>query len=283
MVSRETPEIVSVEAETDQILVTFSKYMQPETVAATLTVNGSRAFTVDWPKNETAADGTVYARTFTLTPTEALEADASVTVAVSAEALSYAGVAASAAPFSTTVGGAPKLIVDEEVTLYYGQSVTLPVTVENLDSPRISLQSRMPMIVSADGLTLIGNLPGETTVTVQVAGTNLTRTIPVRVVYQPLSIFAVDMKGEWETDGLHVTVTLANTTDTAVTETYICAAYDGNRKLLGSFMTQNRTTAAGETQLLTHTFPTGTALVKLFRLGGSFCPTEEPVWKQFGS
>ena len=278
LVSTEAPELEAVEAENGTVLVTFTQYMDPETVAEALTLNGSGAgFTVTWPTDETDVKGTVFARTFTLMPADLLADNETVTVAVSAAAENYAGRAALSGSRTTTVGCAPKLDVPATLNVYYGETVTLPVTVANVTDPQVTLRSQLSAIASVDGDAITGNLPGVTTVTVAVAGTHLTKTVEVQVLFRPITIFAVSMTTTPTADGVAVTASLNNSTESDVTETYVLAAYGDGQQMLDSVLFLNRTTAALTTEQLTHTFPAETTDIKLFRLDDQFRPVTAAV------
>ena len=192
LVSRTAPTLESVEAESDRVEVTFSKYMQPETVEAALTLNG-RSVQVTWPTDETDADGNIYARTFTLIPEAALAENSTAVVAVTAQAQSYAAVPAVSGSLETRVGGAPGLELPELVYVRHGGTVQVPIAVNNVDNPVVTAVSGLDAVagvtvnVSEDGsgfLTVSGKLPGAATVTVRVANTNLTASLTIRVVRQ---------------------------------------------------------------------------------------------------
>ena len=76
------------------VTVTFDKYIDPSTITnVVLTAqNGSTlTYTVDYSKDETAADGTVYAKVFTFTADKAIRS-----IEIPATVLSYSGAAAEA-------------------------------------------------------------------------------------------------------------------------------------------------------------------------------------------
>ena len=253
--------------------VTFSKYMQPDTVALTLTAGGRAVdCTVSWPTHETAADGTVYAKTFTLTPAAPLAEESTVSVSVTADALSYAGTAAKAGSMDARVGGAPKLIVRKNVQVLCGGSVKLPITVKNVENPVITAVSGQSALVGAsvDGsiLTLQGLLPGTVTVTVSVAGTDLTETMEVQVrkelVVNPDSISDAVRSGSTVT----ATVTCAD-------GGYAAAAVDGDREqFLGVKLVP---VSPGENQTVTlPDLPEG-GTCKVFLLSSTYAPLTEAV------
>ena len=174
--SYEAPVLESVKAETDHVEVTFSKYMQPETVKTALTLNGQAAAV-----SCTLEEG--FARTFTLTPETPLAENSEVTVAVTAEAKSYAGTAAAASTMEAKVGGTPKLELRSTVQVLLGGSVRVPFVLKNTDAAVTAvsgLQAIAAVRVEDGALVVTGTLPGTATVTVT-AG-ELTAELQVQVV-----------------------------------------------------------------------------------------------------
>lgn len=105
LVSKAVPTVESAVLTPDSLTVTFDKYMDPESVKDNITIGGNE-YTLSYPTNETAPDGTVYARKFVCTFENALPAGANVNVSISG-AESYAGVKMSNYSESLSAGEAP--------------------------------------------------------------------------------------------------------------------------------------------------------------------------------
>lgn len=89
LVSKAAPKVESAVLKSNSLTVTFDKYMKPDTLQNVSI--GNHTYTMDYSKNETAPDGTVYARTYTFKLNEAVADGESVAVSIS-DAESYAGV-----------------------------------------------------------------------------------------------------------------------------------------------------------------------------------------------
>ncbi len=201
VVSYEAPELELVEAEADQVEVTFTKYMKPETVRNALTINGQSA-EVLWSEAETDAEGTVYARTFTLLPSKELKADSTVVVEVSSEAVSYAGTAAEEGSIETVVGATPALEVPEAVQVACGGRVVVPFTVKNVEKPEVEISvtpasvADVQLSVSTSGkgqMMVYGLLPASATAVISVKGTELAEQVEIQVLQeQAVSLISAD-------------------------------------------------------------------------------------------
>lgn len=104
LVSKAVPTVESAVMTPEGLTITFDKYMKPDTVK-TISIGGNE-YTLSYPKNETAPDGTVYARKFICTLKNALPAGTSLNVSVSG-AESYAGVKMSDYSATLQAGEAP--------------------------------------------------------------------------------------------------------------------------------------------------------------------------------
>ena len=89
LVSKAVPKIENVELGFDTVEITFDKYMKPETM--TDISIGGYTFTMNYSKNETAPDGTVYARSFVFTLNTPVQAGEKIALSVK-NAESYAGI-----------------------------------------------------------------------------------------------------------------------------------------------------------------------------------------------
>lgn len=89
LVSKAVPEVENAVLKSNLLTVTFDKYMKPDTLQNVSI--GNHTYTMDYNKNETSTDGTVYARTYTFKLNEAVADGESVAVSIS-NAESYTGV-----------------------------------------------------------------------------------------------------------------------------------------------------------------------------------------------
>lgn len=89
LVSKTAPKVESAVLTSENLTITFDKYMKPETVT-NISIGGNE-YTLSYPTNETAPDGTVYARKFVCTLKTPLQAGSNAAVKISG-AESYAGV-----------------------------------------------------------------------------------------------------------------------------------------------------------------------------------------------
>ena len=89
LVSKSVPKVETVVLNSNSLTVTFDKYMKPETVNNVSI--GNYTYTIDYNKNETAPDGTVYAKTYIFKLNEPVADGENITVSIS-NAESYANV-----------------------------------------------------------------------------------------------------------------------------------------------------------------------------------------------
>ena len=89
LVSKAVPKVESAALTDDRLTITFDKYMKPDTVKD-VAIDGY-TYTMDYNKNETAPDGTVYAREYVFKLNRAVPEGEEIDVSVSG-AESYAGV-----------------------------------------------------------------------------------------------------------------------------------------------------------------------------------------------
>lgn len=90
LVSKASPKVISADFEDNTVIITFDKYIDPATIGkVVLMIRSGRPidFSVDYSKNETSADGTVYAKQFIFT------ADCPIgIVEIPGTVLSYCGI-----------------------------------------------------------------------------------------------------------------------------------------------------------------------------------------------
>ena len=126
LVSKATPKVEVATLNSNSLTVTFDKYMKPETVN-NVTI-GSHTYTIDYNKNETAPDGTIYAKTYTFKLNEPVSDGERVAVSIK-DAESYADVKMAA--YSETLS-----ISNETPTLSY--LVEIDNVLEDKDNKKIS-------------------------------------------------------------------------------------------------------------------------------------------------
>ncbi|MBQ4577503.1 MAG: leucine-rich repeat protein, partial [Clostridia bacterium] len=229
IVSFEAPVMETVRAETDAVEVTFSKYMRPETVKDALTLNG-QAVSVSWPTHETAADGTVYARTFTITPAAALPLGSTATVAVTDGARSYAGTPAVSAAVEAPVGGAPRLELRSLVRVSRDSTARVPFTLTNADPAALQVRcepaalAEVTLDAQTGQLTVRGKLPGAATVTLWSEEAGLAETMEVRVEQVSAPVDPALNNPQWDSAAGTLTVTAVCDSDATVAAAVYSAA-----------------------------------------------------------
>ncbi|MDR2088543.1 MAG: leucine-rich repeat protein [Clostridiales Family XIII bacterium] len=204
MVSLEAPQIAWFNAYDTYAELAFTKYMKPESVNALVLKSAAETgipYTLDYPNDESALDGMVYAKRFKLVYNDGYMAtNGNYTIESGAAVLSYANVGAITESKTAAYTKPLSLILPEAVTVDYGRTIEVEVTVVNYDPTHpvfLEAESDFDLIaevvsvggVSADGKAIVriqGNLPGNASVTIALAGTGVSAVLPVRV----------EMKGE---------------------------------------------------------------------------------------
>ncbi len=201
LISTLAPEVETVSAYGDNIKITFSQYMKPETVngeTVKVTIDGKEITgEIEAYDAETSYEdeSVQYARTFVFVPENEISGSASVSVS---GAINYAGTAMEEAYRGVSIVVIePKLIeAPEKVSVAYKSGALAEISIlpkEAAKDLKIVAISSSPSIVSvvndvieADengkaNIMLSGNLPGSGVVTLNVLGTDITTTITVDV------------------------------------------------------------------------------------------------------
>ena len=193
MVSTNAPEVAYCNVYADRAEITFSQYMNVDTVnEGSVKFDGCEGTVAPLDKTETSpGSGVFYAKTFSFTPEKAFSGEVSVSVAF---VLNYAGHEMTA-PFTAavTVAAEPKnLTATQNVTVKYGETAEITVSAENAagktvsvscDSANVTL-SETSMTLDETGratLTVTGDMPGTAELTFTLDGTTLTASAKVSV------------------------------------------------------------------------------------------------------
>ena len=193
MISLKTPEVDSFIVYPQSCQISFTKYMVPDG-AQNLTLLDSNnqliSCNVSWPVNETNEVGTIYARTFTLTPTEGtLQPQETYTLLLSENTMmDYAGISIPSFSVNSTCQYPPSISIAPTCTLKSGHSKKMPIVLQHLDLNDISVTSDDSFIcegtlLNENGeifLFLEGRHVGVTTVTL--SSTTLSTTVNVTIV-----------------------------------------------------------------------------------------------------
>ncbi|MCD7854461.1 MAG: chitobiase/beta-hexosaminidase C-terminal domain-containing protein [Clostridiales bacterium] len=193
MVSKNAPEVETVNVYDSEIQIKFSQYMQPDTVNTdnvVVTVNGTAiSGTITALDAEyDYAEENIYARSFVFTSSEALSGYVQVNIS---NVVNYNGTAiASSYTNETTAEVKPESIsCSESINISYGSGALLSVAVlpaEAGANKTLTITSSSPSIagvVTASATTdengeanimLEGKLPGQSTITISLDGTDLT-------------------------------------------------------------------------------------------------------------
>ena len=208
LVSSIAPEVESISADTDAAVITFSQYINPDTVSGlklTSADGGKVPYTLVYDDSQKDKYGNIFARTYKLVYDKKQEADAIVTVSVPGTVKNYAGTALEAVQDSVVVATPCDIVSEENIQLAYEEEKTVAVEVGNYrEETELTCSSSSPVgldasvsPVNADGkaeLTLSGVIPGSYQVELAVAGTDAVKTITVTV--QEVEMVGEENKGE---------------------------------------------------------------------------------------
>lgn len=211
------PEVAMVHAYSDGVELSFDKYMRPSTLTnenIRLTYKGKAVESDIELLDAEQGDSETYARKVRLIPaTEFADGEVALTVLPAVE--SYAGVTMNST-FEQSFGIEPRIrviAVDSVLNVGYGESREVKVRVLPLDiaaGKTLLVNSNQPMIASIeDGaavtlddhgmatLTVAGNLPGATTMTLNVDGFDLLQQARINVVDESSLLTSTPVASAW--------------------------------------------------------------------------------------
>ena len=188
MVSYEVPETKWIDVYHDSVEIEFSKYMIPDTVDE-ITLTDSRgnaiAYTLEYSTDETAADGTVYAREFTLEfDSSFLNRGESCFITIPGGVQSYAGINAEAETLTRVCAEEIVISAPSSVTIPYGEQAVISVSVSAEDFENIEVVSMFAERAAVDAIektdlgwdvTISGQLPGRTAILISIPGIGVSK------------------------------------------------------------------------------------------------------------
>ena len=193
MVSTVVPGVAYVNVYADRAEITFSQYMEIESVNMnSVKFNGYTGTIAPIDKTETASgSGVFYAKAFTFTPEKAFSGEVAVAVA---NAKNYAGKEM-ASPYSATftVAAEPKnLTATQDVSAVYGKTAEVTVSAENAAGKTVSVACDSANVTLSDKtltldetgkatLSVTGEMPGVANLTFALDGTTLKAAAKVSV------------------------------------------------------------------------------------------------------
>ena len=199
MISLEAPSWTLISVHKDHLTLLASRYLKPETIVSLelLDATGEAiSFTAEWPTDETAQDGTVYARMFRLNYSgRKLEKDEEITLVVPENTVkSYAGVSMAGLKTTVVYKGEKRIIAPQMLSVMTGSQLELKVRVENFEPMDVlnavsELTNTVQVIsvskLDTDGTATVilkGGFKGTGTVTLTLNGTDISVDIAVSVV-----------------------------------------------------------------------------------------------------
>ena len=212
IVQNKQPEVKSVHAYEDGIVVEFDKYMQPATLNTNnifVVQNGEKvAGTVTMLNEEIAYrdENVTYASKVRFVYDQPITTE-EVTLTVSNQVKSYAGVQMQEAYTQTfdIEKEIKQLVAEETVSVYYGNEHTLTVKAQPAEAAAgktLMVASLSPMILTVDAESVVfdengeavvkvyGELPGTTAVNYSIAGYDCKASTVVEVIYEDVNVTA---------------------------------------------------------------------------------------------
>ena len=200
LISTEDPVWTTIVPHENGVALYASRYLIPDSVSSVklLDQNGNElGYTLSYPQDETAADGTVYARHYTLTTVQKtfVPGERMIVCTPDHAVYSYADVPMTANNRTVVFAGEKSISVQESLKLEQNSSFSLKVKINNPDgSEELEVLSENKDIVHADSIghvdgngeaeiSIISNFAGTTVLTVQISGTDISRSIRVTVGY----------------------------------------------------------------------------------------------------
>lgn len=211
MVSKQAPEAESIHIYEEYAEISFTQYMQPDTINNIIITDsdGKRiAYTAEYSKEETAADGTVYAKNFRLVFASKLTPDAKkYTLSVPETVKNYAGKDVIKTSVEKGCVLKPTLQASTAAAISHGTTDYLDILIENYTGEeQLECTSSFDEIISVGEVTIgkdgkakaavTANMPGEADITIKLKGT--TEQVVIRVSVDALTEY---IAGDLNEDG----------------------------------------------------------------------------------
>ena len=194
LISTENPEIAYVNVFEEFVEIEFDQYMVPESVGNVKieNMNGDvLPYELIYSQDETAADGTVYAKYYQLRFETPIENNDRVRVVYEDDVLNYVGKKLEKGSKECLCVVEPVLIMSDSISLKKGMNLNIPFRIENYQAQNIECLSEFDDIakvqkvhVEADGkgyVTLCANMYGQTNINLTVQGTCISKKISINV------------------------------------------------------------------------------------------------------
>ena len=198
MISKEVPELKSVEMYSDHVSIVFTKYMKPDTVANILLKDAGEKtidYTLEYDKGLVNAEGENFAAEYLLKFKNdyVADMDQSYTLTVGKQVCSYAGVPVKESSMTMTPKRITELILPAEASVKLGESISVPVIIANSSgTEKLEAYSEFGEIVSVDEIgevsregnaeiRLTGKMSGNTKISIGISGTAISSEISVSV------------------------------------------------------------------------------------------------------
>ncbi len=192
MIATEKPKVESMAVYPDYAKIIFSQYIAPDTLSGlqiTLSDGKKISYTLEYNTESKNAEGVNYAREYILKFSDgtALNPETSCKVAFDGNVKSYTGMLMEAGEQEIKVQKNTEITAPDEVTIKMGQVLDVDFSITNRqDNMKILAVSEFDEIakvqsVGQDKISILGNLLGETKITLSIEGTQVQKTIKVNV------------------------------------------------------------------------------------------------------
>ena len=256
MISLEAPEIQSLLVEKDCIEIIFSRYMIPSTISEIVvkdTLNNDIAYTLSYNPEEGENDQ-IYTRAVSLRFNgRMLNNGETISLSVPDNALlSYANVFMNAADYTLQYSGDVELEGPDGIVLFTGENLSFSIQIINNATgilPTVSADNSLLVSITdmeytnnnEMTITIHGEFVGETTLNLDIAGTDLTFNIPIHIQRSEIiegSALTLRKSGYILEDGEQTLYcALQNTGSESAEVLLLNATYSGNR-MIGLTMEQ---------------------------------------------
>lgn len=202
MISNKSPEAEAVNIYEDSAEVIFTQYMKPETVENIIIKDEKGttiSYTLDYSKEESGLDGTIYAKEYKLGFDKKLsDSSGTYTLTIPETVKNYAEKPMKEITVSKKFAKKPVLKVEKEKQIEDGKTTVIPVTIENYTGEQeLICNSSFEEMVSVDKVTIdkdgkakitvTAKMPGEVTLKVGIKDTS--ESIDIRLFVNGVSAY----------------------------------------------------------------------------------------------
>lgn len=202
MISNKSPEAEAINIYEDSAEVIFTQYMKPETVGNIIIKDEKGAtisYTLDYSKEESGLDGTIYAKEYKLNFEKKLsDSSGTYTLTIPETVKNYAEKPMKEITVSKKFAKKPVLKAEKEKQIEDGKTTVIPVTIENYTGEQeLICNSSFEEMVSVDKVTIdkdgkakitvTAKMPGEVTLKVGIKDTS--ESIDIRLFVNGVSAY----------------------------------------------------------------------------------------------